>query len=325
VKSRISSFALCLVGVVSLVAPAGAEAAVVTIGNTAAAVGGGSNAEPLMFINSSLGSVGGNATSPIDGEIIRWRVNGFQGPWRLRVVTPNGGLNYTGSGTSATENVADLSAHTFSTSLPVKAGQTIGIESTGPGTFGAVSAPGGTYAIFFPPLADGATGDAISSSSEVNFTFSADVLPAPTIAGAFPASGSVAGGAAVAIPGSDFVDVRAVSFGGVPATSFSALNEGVVTAVAPRSKVIGPVPITVTTVAGTATSPQPFTYKGCKVPKLKDRKLKAAKKRIRKAGCAIGKVRLLDGATAKTGSVLKQSPKPGKVLPPGTKVNVKLG
>lgn len=33
----------------------------------------------------------------------------------------------------------------------------------------------------------------------------------------------------------------------------------------------------------------------------------------------------LGDATAKTGEVVKQNPKPGKLLAPGTKVNVKLG
>ncbi len=324
-KSRLEVLIPCVAVVALLATATAAQAAVVTVGSTAGAASSSSNAEPLMFINASLGTVSGNATSPIDGTIIRWRLNGFEGPWRLRVLTPNGGSSYTGSGTAATENVADKGPHTYSTSLPVKAGQTIGIESTGAATFGAAAAPGGIYAVFFPPIGDGVTGDAISSSSGVSFTFSADVLPPPTIAGAFPATGSVAGGTPVAIPGTDFIDVKAVSFGGVPATSFSALNEGVVTAVVPKSKVVGPVPITVTTVSGTATSPQPFTYEGCKVPQLKDRKLKAAKKRIRKSGCALGKVRLLDGATSKTGSIVKQGPKPGQVLPPGSKVNVKLG
>lgn len=324
-KSRLEVLIPCVAAIVLLATATAASAAVVTVGATATPVSSSSNPEPLMFINSSLVPGGGNATSPIDGTIIRWRVNGFEGPWRVRVMTPNGGPSFTAGAASAAETVTDKGIHVFSTSLPIKAGQTIGIESTGAATFGIAAAPGATYAVFFPPLAEGATGDALTSSANASFTFSADVLPPPTIAGTFPATGSVAGGTPIAIPGTDFIDVKAVSFGGVPATSFSALSEGVVTAVAPKSKVIGPVPITVTTVSGTATSPQPFTYQGCKVPQLKDRKLKAAKKRIRKAGCGVGKVRLMGGATSKTGSVVKQGPKAGKVLPPGAKVNVKLG
>jgi len=54
-------------------------------------------------------------------------------------------------------------------------------------------------------------------------------------------------------------------------------------------------------------------------------KLKGTKKRLRNADCKIGKVKKIEGATAKTGKVVKQNPKPGKVLAPGTEVKVTLG
>ncbi len=84
-------------------------------------------------------------------------------------------------------------------------------------------------------------------------------------------------------------------------------------------------PITVTTVAGTATSVQTFTYEGCMVPKLRGKKLKASKKKLRKADCKTGKVKKRKGATGATGKVVKQSAKPGTILAPGTKVKVTLG
>ncbi|MGE0068008.1 MAG: PASTA domain-containing protein [Solirubrobacterales bacterium] len=49
------------------------------------------------------------------------------------------------------------------------------------------------------------------------------------------------------------------------------------------------------------------------------------KKKARKADCKIGKVKKLGDATAKTGEVVKQNPKPGKLLAPGTKIKVTLG
>jgi len=82
--------------------------------------------------------------------------------------------------------------------------------------------------------------------------------------------------------------------------------------------------VSVTTVAGTATSPQQFTYTACVVPKLNGKKLKAAKKALAKAECKLGKVKKLKGATTKTGKVKSQSPKPGKVLTPGAKVSVTI-
>lgn len=63
----------------------------------------------------------------------------------------------------------------------------------------------------------------------------------------------------------------------------------------------------------------------CVVPKLKGKKLKAAKKRLRRADCKIGHVGKRKGVSAKTGKVVKQKPKPGKVLPAGSTVKVTLG
>jgi beta-lactam-binding protein with PASTA domain len=60
------------------------------------------------------------------------------------------------------------------------------------------------------------------------------------------------------------------------------------------------------------------------VPKLKGRSLKGAKKGIRRGGCKVGKVKKPGDATAKTGDLSKQKPKPGKPLPRGAKVKVTL-
>ncbi len=66
-----------------------------------------------------------------------------------------------------------------------------------------------------------------------------------------------------------------------------------------------------------------FTFvKRCVVPKLKGKKLKAAKKALKKAHCSLGKVK---PQGTKTGKVKKQKPKGGAVLPAGSKVNIKLG
>jgi PASTA domain len=63
----------------------------------------------------------------------------------------------------------------------------------------------------------------------------------------------------------------------------------------------------------------------CIVPSLKGRKLKAAKTKVRSADCKVGKIAKGNGATAKTGKVVKQEPKPGRMLPPGTRVAMTLG
>lgn len=87
---------------------------------------------------------------------------------------------------------------------------------------------------------------------------------------------------------------------------------------------MGTAGVAVTTLAGTATAPQTFSYTGCLVPKLGARKLKAAKKKLRKAGCKVGKVTKVGDATVKTGKIAGQHPAAGKLLAPGSKVNVTL-
>ena len=215
--------------------------------------------------------------------------------------------------------------NTFPVSIPVQAGDILGI--------------------FLPPnvhsdcgFGTGLAGDVISwqegnapvgssfaiqeTYSENRLNISAALLPPPTISAIAPAEGSIKG-ASVVIAGTNFASVTGVSFGSAPAT-FTVNSEGQITAVAPPSKTLSTVPVTVTTVAGTATSAQAFAYRGCKVPQLKGKKLKAAKQKIRKGGCKLGKIKKLDGATAKTGKVTKQSPKPGKILAPGSKVKITL-
>jgi len=60
----------------------------------------------------------------------------------------------------------------------------------------------------------------------------------------------------------------------------------------------------------------------CVVPKLQGKSLKVDRKKLREAGCKLGKVK---GKKSRSAKVAKQSPKPGTVLAPGAKVNVKLG
>jgi hypothetical protein len=82
-----------------------------------------------------------------------------------------------------------------------------------------------------------------------------------------------------------------------------------------------PAPLSVVTPPLPPTPPPPT----CTVPKLEGKKLKAAKKKIRAADCKVGHVGKKKGVTAKSGKVIHQSPKAGKVLGAGSQVKVKLG
>jgi hypothetical protein len=67
-----------------------------------------------------------------------------------------------------------------------------------------------------------------------------------------------------------------------------------------------------------------FTAK-CVVPKVVGKTLKKARARIKKAHCRVGKIKRKASTKKKKGRVLKQKPKPGKILKPGAKVNLTVG
>jgi hypothetical protein len=78
-------------------------------------------------------------------------------------------------------------------------------------------------------------------------------------------------------------------------------------------------PAAVTTPTPAAPGPR------CHVPKLVGRTLKAAKKMLRKAHCALGRVTRKPAGRKKRGRVLKQRIKPGATRAAGTRVGVTIG
>jgi uncharacterized repeat protein (TIGR02543 family) len=72
------------------------------------------------------------------------------------------------------------------------------------------------------------------------------------------------------------------------------------------------------------TATAKFTAK-CVVPKLKGLSLKKARAKLKKAHCRVGKITKKASTTKQAGRVLKQKPKPGKILKPNAKVNLTVG
>ncbi|MGZ3318687.1 MAG: IPT/TIG domain-containing protein [Isosphaeraceae bacterium] len=282
--------------------------------------------------NTVLPEPGAQVSSPIEGTIVRWRILYTKGgPYRLRVLALNANGAYTGVQTSAPETSTGTKLQSFPTSLPIKVGQTIGLDnSTSEDELGAFISATDGFAVWNPALADNSTraptnvfiGEIGGEVVGAELAFNADVVPRPAIVLLSPPSGPIAGETTVSIAGHDLSGATAVRFGDAPA-SFSVISDNQITAVSPASQV-GPVDVTVTTPGGqsAAIEADRFTYTACVVPKLKGKSLKADRKKLRKASCKLGKVR---GHRSKSAKVKKQSAKPGKVLPPGSKVNVKLG
>jgi hypothetical protein len=63
----------------------------------------------------------------------------------------------------------------------------------------------------------------------------------------------------------------------------------------------------------------------CKVPNLKGKRLVVARKSSVEGGCKLGRVAKKKGVTARSGKVVKQSPKAGTMRAAGTKIEVVLG
>jgi hypothetical protein len=324
---------------------AGAWAATVTVGSPQPGAVIGSIECPRTCATLQKQLPGVTLSAPIDGVIVRWRFADGKAEhhYRLRVMRPLGGLTFQAVASSAEATASGFGLETFPAAIPVQAGDQIAIELDAEGTVAARAVAGARQAFFKDPFTDGVAVTGVEPMSELELGFNADVQPAPKIAFVDPPAGPLKGGNLVEITGGDFEGASAVRFGGVPAKSYRVDSGGLITAIAPPADAPALVPISVTTGAGTATTPPEYEYRpktaeedgqgqpppngggggSCTVPKLKGKKLKAAKRKLKRAHCRIGRVKR-KGATAKAGRVVKQRPKAGKALPAGAKVSVTL-
>jgi IPT/TIG domain len=244
-----------------LLGAANAQAATVTVGSPLTST---FNSEPysaaLTLVNSGLPESGANVVSPVTGTIVRWRITqATGGPFRLRVLTPDGGTTYTGAGTSAPETPLSAGTQTFATDLSISAGQTIALDNTNASDHIGIAGPAGANTFWNPPLADGST-QAGTGTEVGEIGFNADVQPLPSIASLSPASGPVAGGTTVTITGQNFDGTTAVNFGSTPAASFAVVSDTTISAVAPSGSA-GPVDLTVHNPGQSpATAADNFTY-----------------------------------------------------------------
>lgn len=281
------------------------------------------------LFNTALPEPGATLSSPVNGAIVRWRVQGAKGgPFYLRVLHPNGKGGYEAAGTSQGASPTDEGLQTFNTNLKVRAGDLIGIDPTsGDDVIGVVDVSGASYASIFPTPFEGSVVPSSESISGKEIELAAEIQPEPEITAVTPPFGSIAGGTVVTITGTNFNQANEVKFGSTPA-GFTVDSDTEITTTVPRSTKPGSVNVAVTTFAGTNPNTRfdDFVYTACVVPKLKNRTLKLAKKLIRRRGCKLGHVKKVEAPTAKkVGKVLKQQPKPGKILPPGARVRLQVG
>lgn len=281
------------------------------------------------LFNTALPEPGATLASPVNGAIVRWRVQGAKGgPFYLRVLHPNGKGGYEAAGTSQGASPTDEGLQTFNTNLKVRAGDLIGIDPTsGDDLIGVVDVSGASYASIFPTPFEGSVVPSSESISGKEIELAAEIQPEPEVTAVSPPFGSIAGGTVVTITGTNFTQASEVKFGSTPA-GFTVDSDTEITTTVPRSPKPGNVDVSVTTFAGTNPNTRfdDYVYTACVVPKLKNRTLKLAKTLLRRRSCKLGHVKKVDAPTAKkVGKVLKQQPKPGKILPPGARVRIQLG
>lgn len=281
------------------------------------------------LFNTALPEPGATLASPVNGAIVRWRVQGAKGgPFYLRVLHPNGKGGYEAAGTSQGASPTDEGLQTFNTNLKVRAGDLIGIDPTsGEDMIGVVDVSGASYASIFPTPFEGSVVPATESIDGKEIELAAEIQPQPEITALSPPFGSIAGGTVVTITGTNFNQANEVKFGSTPA-GFTVDSDTEITTTVPRSAKPGKVDVAVTTFAGTNPNTRfdDYVYTACVVPKLKNRTLKLAKRLVKRRGCKLGHVKKVEAPTAKqVGKVLKQQPKPGKILPPGARVRLQVG
>lgn len=326
---RLAIALMCVASAMALMA-ASAQAAVISIGSVLPKEFTPTKFERVQTLfNTGLPQAGAALVSPVDGAVVRWRIQGASGgPFYLRVLHPNGKGAYEAAGTSLPATPTDEGLQTFSTNLKIKAGDVVGIDPTSPeDKIGVATTSGASYASIFPTPFDGSVVAPSETFDGKEIELSAEVLPVPEVASITPSFGSVTGGTVLTITGKNFANASAVKFGSTPAASFTVDSDTEITVTTPRVLRPGKVDVSITTIAGdnANTRYDDYVYRACVVPAIKGKTLKKAKSALRRSGCKLGHVKKVEAPAKKEGKVLKQTPRPGKVLAPGARVRVNLG
>ena len=189
-------FGFAMVMAASLVACNSALASVVTVGSPLTQdFGAVPFSEAITTTNSVLPELGAHVTSPTDGVIVRWRMlDAAGGPFKLRVLRPVGGTSYIGVGRSDPETPSGPSLQTFPTDLPIKAGDTIGLDNHAEagdqiGVFILSGSSGPFYDYWEPQLPEGIATPYKAAVEGYELAFNADVQPPPTVTAIAPSFG----------------------------------------------------------------------------------------------------------------------------------------
>ena len=140
------------------------------------------------FIQWSISSVDLGYASPVDGTIVAWRIasDSAGNKVKLRILRPAGGGKFSAVGSSNTETTtgSTTAPDQFSTNLPVKAGDIIGLDNANSALMFKTGVLGALPEFWTPPLADGSPASAPmqppgTTSAGYQLQIDAFVQPAP--------------------------------------------------------------------------------------------------------------------------------------------------
>lgn len=213
-----------------------AEAAPVTVGSPLQGSFVSENyAAALTVFNVALPESGVHVNSPVSGTVVKWHITqAVGGPFALVVATQNTGGSYTATAVSTGGSPVNTGIQTFATDLPIKAGQTVGLNnSSSADRLGVLLGTSAEYSFLEPPLSAGTTGSP-TGSGPYELGFNAVVQPLPKITHLSSHSGSRKGGKKITVKGKNFDGTKAVKFGSTKAKSFKVLSDTKIKAVTPR-------------------------------------------------------------------------------------------
>jgi IPT/TIG domain len=243
--------ALGLVAAALLPAAAAAKPVVVGSPLEGTLISGKAGKEGTYF-NSALEDPDANVTSPIDGAIIALNMEGIGAgiPYRLRILSPDGGSSYTARASSKTI-IPDAQGDGKFRTLLIKAGETVGIDMPAEGKLGGYeTGPSSAYAFWVPPLGDGSSLPYEATKTGRELAFNVEVLPKPTISKVTPGAVDLLEKAQVKIRGNDLQHVVRISVGDRAVRTWRNVNEHLIVARTPRIKKPRETHVRVVTAAG---------------------------------------------------------------------------
>jgi hypothetical protein len=306
-RSLRSGAVVALIGCVGLLAWAGTAAAAetVTVGATLPMPAGPELNQAFLpipggFVTLASSAVLDAAVAPFSGTVTGWSIQGASKTpgYSISVFHPNPDGSFTVTAKSdAVEPTGAEPFESFTTDLPIEAGDYVGLDMPGSGSVTTTEGIASGSFAFLGEQAVGSVLPAITTGEKPTTTALVPVVMAYNAVIEAPAAPPSTG----------------TGTGTEPSSTGTAGDGSGTPASGPAVGSSPPSPST-----------SPARELRCVVPRLDGKKPAAAKKALRAAHCKVGRVRRERGGRSKPPRVVKQSPKPRADLPAQSPVSIAL-